>query len=58
MTQTELNRIVYVNESRKKRKEKAIQNRREWTGIRNTVFKNKKAYNRQRMKKELKMTIM
>jgi len=52
MTQKELERAVYVNESKKKRKEKASQGRRDWTGLRPTIYKDKSKYDRNREKRK------
>ena len=48
MTKREIERAVYVNESKKKRKEKASQDRKDWTGLRPVVYKNKSKYDRKR----------
>lgn len=53
MTKREMERMAYVNESKKKRKEKASEGRKEWTGFRPTVYKDKTKYNRNKMKKVL-----
>lgn len=53
MTKKELEKAVYINESKKKRKEKANQNRQTWVGVRSAVFEDKKKYNRKKFKKAL-----
>lgn len=53
MTNKEIARAIYINESKRKRKEKASQNRKTWVGIQSTTFADKKKYNRKKMKKEL-----
>lgn len=53
MTKREIDRAIYVNESKRKRKEKASQNRKTWVGIQSTTFADKTKYNRKKMKKEL-----
>ena len=47
----ELERAIYVNESKKKRKEKASQGRKDWTGLRPVVYKDKSKYDRKRDRK-------
>lgn len=51
ITKKEVDRTLYINESKKKRKEKANENRILWTGVRSTSFEDKKKYNRKRSKK-------
>ena len=51
MTKKELDKATYVNESKKKRKEKANKDRKEWTGFRPTVYKDKTKYDRKKFKK-------
>ena len=53
MTKKQLEKAVYVNESKKKRKEKASKNRKDWVGLRPTVYKDKTKYNRQKSKREV-----
>lgn len=53
MTKKELEKAIYINESKKKRKEKANQNRQTWVGVRSAVFEDKKKYNRKKFKKAL-----
>lgn len=53
MTKKELEKAVYINESKKKRKEKANQNRQTWVDVRSAVFEDKKKYNRKKFKKTL-----
>lgn len=48
MTKREIEKAVYVNESKKKRKEKASQGRKDWTGLRPVVYKDKSKYDRKR----------
>lgn len=55
MTKKELARATYINESKKMRKEKASENRTEWTGYRSTVYKDKTKYDRKKFKKVLDM---
>ena len=50
MTKKELARATYVNESKKKRKEKTSAHRKNWTGIRPVIHKDKTKYNRQKNK--------
>ncbi len=52
MTKREIERSLYVNESKKKRKEKASQGRKDWTGLRPTVYKDKSKYDRNREKRK------
>lgn len=47
----EIERMIYVNESKKKRKERASTHRKDWTGIRPAIHKDKTKYNRQKNKK-------
>lgn len=51
MTKKQLEKAIYVNESKKKRKEKASKNRKDWVGLRPTIYKDKTKYNRQAYKK-------
>ena len=44
MTKKELARAIYVNESQKKRKEKAAEGRVVWTGVRSTSYQDKTKY--------------
>jgi hypothetical protein len=53
MTKKQLEKAVYVNESKKKRKEKASKNRKDWVGLRPTVYKDKTKYDRQKSKREV-----
>ena len=53
MTKQEISRIVYVNESKKRRKEKASKNRKDWNGLRPAVYQDKTKYNRKKLKKLL-----
>ena len=53
MTRKELERATYVNESKKKRKEKASEGRRDWVGCRSVVYKDRKKYDRKKFKKVL-----
>ena len=53
MTKKQLEKAVYVNESKKKRKEKASKNRKDWIGLRPTVYKDKTKYDRQKSKREV-----
>lgn len=48
MIKREIERVIYVNESKKKRKEKAAQGRKDWTGLRPVVYKDKSKYDRKR----------
>ena len=57
MTKKKLERAVYINESQKRRKEKANKNRQSWAGIRPAIFENNKKYNRQKFKKELDIAL-
>ncbi len=51
MTKREIERSLYVNKSKKKRKEKASQGRKDWTGLRPAVYKDKSKYDRKREKR-------
>lgn len=53
MTKKQLEKAVYVNESKKKRKEKASKNHKDWVGLRPTVYKDKTKYDRQKSKREV-----
>ena len=53
MTKKQLEKAVYVNESKKKRKEKASKNCKDWVGLRPTVYKDKTKYDRQKSKREV-----
>lgn len=53
MTKKQLEKAVYVNESKKKRKEKASKNRKDWVGLRPTVYKDKTKYDRRKSKREV-----
>lgn len=53
MTNKELERCTYVNESKKRRKEKASKDRKDWTGFRSTQYKDKTKYDRKKIKKTL-----
>lgn len=53
MTKRELEKATYVNESQKRRKEKASKDRKEWTGFRSTQYQDKTKYNRKKIKKTL-----
>lgn len=53
MTKKELERATYINESKKKRKEKVSEGRKEWTGYRPTIYKDKTKYDRKKFKKAL-----
>ena len=53
MTKKEIERATYINESKKKRKEKAQKDRKGWTGFRSTVYQDKTKYNRKKLKKVL-----
>lgn len=53
MTKKQLEKAVYVNESKKKRKEKASKNRKDWVGLRPIVYKDKTKYDRQKSKREV-----
>ena len=53
MTKKQLQKAVYINESKKKRKEKASKNRKDWVGLRPTVYKDKTKYDRQKSKREV-----
>ena len=53
MTKKQLEKAVYVNESKKKREEKASKNRKDWVGLRPTVYKDKTKYDRQKSKREV-----
>lgn len=53
MTKREIERATYVNESKKKRKEKASEGRKEWTGFRSTYYTDRTKYNRKKFKKVL-----
>lgn len=53
MTKKEIERMLYVNESKKRRKEKASEGRKDWTGLRPVVYKDKTKYDRKKMKKIL-----
>lgn len=53
MTKQEISRIIYVNEPKKRRKEKASKNRKDWTGLRPAVYQDKTKYNRKKLKKLL-----
>lgn len=51
MTKKELEKAIYVNESKKHRKLKTSKNRKDWVGMRPTVFKDKTKYDRKKFKK-------
>lgn len=53
MTKREIERATYVNESKKKRKEKAKKNRADWVGLRPAYYKDKTKYDRKKFKKVL-----
>lgn len=53
MTKKELEKAIYINESKKVRKAKAAQDRKDWTGFRSVVYQDKTKYNRKKFKKLL-----
>lgn len=53
MTNKELERVTYINKSKKERKKEAATGRKDWTGLRPAVYKDKTKYNRKSFKKPI-----
>jgi hypothetical protein len=53
MTKKTIERALYINESKKRRKEKASKNRKDWVGMRPAYYQDKTKYNRKSYKEIL-----